>query len=237
MWKSLPDRRYINTETGETISRRQYDQRFGRLAKKGIKSNEAQAAANRAANELEQLARPARGRRALNKEVAPEVREEFLKERVEYRRQRESTEKVQKEITRAKNRARRRPKITDRILKAGTMGKRVTVELSQSAIQAVIEEARSTHAVAYGVGVNGVHEVTGQFLSMWFQTNRFKAMRDIKMDFTVRDFNDMMDMVRERSYFIPVSAFVHLAFGIEYVKAKKEASIRKKRKSAFGDSV
>lgn len=230
-------RNYVNTETGEVISRRKYDQTYGRLAQAGIKSNEAQAQINRAANEGEQLARPARGRKALSKTLAPEVREEFIEKRVEYKHQIEATAKVQKAITQAKNKARRRPKITDRLLKAGTMSKRVTTEITQPAIEKVIEEARSTHVVSYGVGVNGIHDITGQPLTIWYQTNRFKKMRDIQMDFTPSDFAGMMEQVSERSYFVPVSAFVHLAFGTEYVKRKKETSIRAKRKQAFGNAV
>ncbi|MGH7237137.1 MAG: hypothetical protein ACREGF_01230 [Candidatus Saccharimonadales bacterium] len=63
-WVRVPGRgRYFkNTKTGEVITRRQYDRRFGRLAARGFASNEAQAKANKAANPAAQLLRPARGR-------------------------------------------------------------------------------------------------------------------------------------------------------------------------------
>ena len=54
-------RRYVNSTTGEIISRRQYDERYGRLAQQGIATNEAQAKAS--PTKLRE-SRPARGRPA-----------------------------------------------------------------------------------------------------------------------------------------------------------------------------
>lgn len=45
-------RRYRNEQTGETISRRQYDERYGRLKRQGYRSNEAQRAARIARSRL-----------------------------------------------------------------------------------------------------------------------------------------------------------------------------------------
>lgn len=58
-------RRYRNTETGESISRRQYDQRFGRIAEQGFRTNEEQARANQANRHLPFNPTPARGRRKI----------------------------------------------------------------------------------------------------------------------------------------------------------------------------
>lgn len=63
-WKSLggSTRQFVNTETGERLSRRQYDKQFGALAKAGQRSYESKAKANRLANPELAKARPARGR-------------------------------------------------------------------------------------------------------------------------------------------------------------------------------
>jgi len=59
-------RRYINRRTGQTISRRQYDRRYGTLRRQGFTSYEAKAKAAKT-NAPEQAAtRPARGRRAVH---------------------------------------------------------------------------------------------------------------------------------------------------------------------------
>lgn len=61
-WVRVPGqttRRYRNVQTGEVISRRQYDERFGRLRAQGFRSNEAQVAAHKSAGAP---LGPARGR-------------------------------------------------------------------------------------------------------------------------------------------------------------------------------
>lgn len=238
-WVRIPGdskRRYRNTETGETISRRQYDEKYGRLAKQGLKSNEAQAAKNRKENAKEQLARPARGRRKLDV-TEPEQREAILEQRLQLREQKEQTERVQKKIRSIKNKASRTPAINDRLLKPGTISKRVAVPFSFEGYRDAVEEARGSHIAMYGVGVIGVHEITGAQLEIWVQLSRFKAMRDISMPFTGSDWQKVLDAVAEKSYFIPVAGFVHFAFSTAYAKKRKEISVRKKRKQAFGNTV
>lgn len=238
-WVRIPGdkkRRYRNTETGEEISRRQYDERIGRLAKQGLKSNEAQAAKNRKENPKEQLARPARGRRKLDV-TEPEQREAILEQRLQLREQKEQTERVQKKIRSIKNKAARRPGISDRLLKPGTQSRRVAVEFSLEGYAEAVREAQGSHIAMYGVGVIGVHEITGAQLEIWVQLSRFRAMRDISMPFTESDWQKVLSAVNEKSYFVPVAGFVHFAFGIEYAKKRKEASVRQKRKQAFGNSV
>lgn len=70
-WKYLggSKREYVNLETGELLPRRQYDKRFGSLAKGGFTSYEQKAKANRKLNSLLAQARPARGRPSTVKET------------------------------------------------------------------------------------------------------------------------------------------------------------------------
>ncbi|RWZ82314.1 MAG: hypothetical protein EO766_18080, partial [Hydrotalea sp. AMD] len=55
-------RNYVNTKTGEIISRRQYDEKIGRLSKEGL-TNETQAKKNKAENPIAFSAKPRRGKK------------------------------------------------------------------------------------------------------------------------------------------------------------------------------
>jgi len=65
-WKSLggTSRNYVNTKSGEVLSRRQYDKKFGLLAKKKYSSYESKAKANRRKNPTLAAARPAHNRKS-----------------------------------------------------------------------------------------------------------------------------------------------------------------------------
>ena len=67
-------RRYENKKTGETISRRQFDERYGRLKQKEFATPEQQAKINKELNYVEQQKRPARGRKSRLKKI-PKFRE------------------------------------------------------------------------------------------------------------------------------------------------------------------
>jgi len=58
-------RRYRNRLTGEIISRRQYDKRYGTLSRQGYSSYEAKAKAAKSNEPVQAAKRPARGRRAV----------------------------------------------------------------------------------------------------------------------------------------------------------------------------
>jgi hypothetical protein len=67
-WRYNPKTRgWRNTRTGETLSRRQYDERYGRLARRGIPTPEAQARQRRAAGEAPGPARGRKGQRLLRR--------------------------------------------------------------------------------------------------------------------------------------------------------------------------
>ena len=57
-------RGFVNANTGQRISRRQYDKRFGALKRGGYVSYESKAKAARKRNPVRQALRPARGRRS-----------------------------------------------------------------------------------------------------------------------------------------------------------------------------
>lgn len=237
-WQRLPGaaRNYFDTETGEIISRRQYDKLYGALKKAGLSSYEAKAKQNLAKSEAEQLARPARGRTSL-RGYSEETKRDIVNARHEFKAQKAQTAKVKKAQDKIRARANRRPAITNRLLKSGKMSRRVYTGLSQEEIQEVIEEARQARVFAYGVGVIGVDEQTGDERDVWYRMDGKKVMRPVGDDFTDEDFESMMDWISEYSYLIPAAAFVHLSFEIEYARQKKETAVRKARKQVFGNSV
>jgi len=67
VWQPLGglSRQYRNRITGEIISRRQYDRRFGNLARQGFTSYESKAKAAKSTAPDRSAMRPARGRRAV----------------------------------------------------------------------------------------------------------------------------------------------------------------------------
>lgn len=66
IWKPLggSSRNYVNLETGEILSRRQFDRRYGSLAKANFTSYEKKAQANKKLDIELQKSRPARGRQS-----------------------------------------------------------------------------------------------------------------------------------------------------------------------------
>lgn len=238
-WQRLPgaSRNYFDTDTGEIISRRQYDKLYGALKKAGLKSYEEKAQKNLQKSEAEQLARPARGRTSIQK-LAEGPRQDIVNARHEFKEQKAKTAKVKKAQDKIRNRASRRPKITNRLLKSGRMSQRVYVPLSAEAIQEVVEEARTARVFSYGVGIVGVDEQTGEEREVWFRLDGMQGVtRSIRDDFTDDDYENMVEFFSEYGYLIPVAAFVHLSFEKEYAKQKKETAVRKKRKQIFGSAV
>jgi len=77
VWQPLggSSRRYRNRITGEIISRRQYDRRFGNLARQGFTSYEAKAKAARSADSVRAAMRPARGRKSKSVRVVRTLEE------------------------------------------------------------------------------------------------------------------------------------------------------------------
>lgn len=231
-WVRLPGkaRNYVDTDTGEIISRRQYDQTIGRLAKAGIKSNEQQAAINKSLLGQEQLARPARGRKKI-KETNPERRAELLKKRVEFEEQKQLGSRIKKILESQKKKV-YRGQISDRMLKTGHMSRRINVPFEFDAIRDAIDSAQGTHIISYGVGINFIDPREGAIGAAWFSLGA-APMRSINDEFTEEDFEEMAIWAEEKSYILVTTAFVHFSFDINYAKKRKETAVRKARKSAF----
>jgi len=125
-WKSLggKSRNFVNEKTGEVLSRRKFEELRGIYFEK-------KAAENRAKDELEQLARPARGRKSVVK-AAPEFKQSVTQARKEKRVQVEEEEKATKEMAKRVRTVERKAnkkvhvkKIRDQLLKPGRLGARI----------------------------------------------------------------------------------------------------------------
>ena len=83
-------RNFKNIKTGEIISRRQYDKKFGSLAKTGFKTYEDKARAAKIIDERKQLLRPARGRKSFKiagktpSEIEHEIVERKIKNNIKH---------------------------------------------------------------------------------------------------------------------------------------------------------
>ena len=213
-WKRLPGktkRRYQNIKTGEIISRRYFDEHYGRLAKQGLKTNEEQAKVNKFREGIEQLAKPARGRTII-KENDAEIRKQIL----EARKELEEQKNKEKLLIKKQNKKPRTPsKITLKNFKPGTEGRVFRVHFDFDDISNFINVGKAYQGIfAYGVGIEFFNELKGNVGA----ATLFKH-RHITVPFTQADFDYMRDWISNRNSngtLIPLFAFVRLELKKEY---------------------
>lgn len=209
-------RRYLNTATGEILSRRKYDETV-----RGRMSYEAIAKANKEKDELAQLARPARKRSSIQK-LAPEIKAEIAKARQEDKRAREKLEKQLKEelklnrlIERKKNKKVRTPKFSPRLLRPGTLSRRIPFSEYSQLVELFNGAKKSKVVFGYMVGIAGVDSRTGKELDAMLMP----ALRGLDRVISEGDFDDSVEIfLNEKLYFIPLHFFVHFSFTREYAK-------------------
>lgn len=213
-------RRFRNTETGEEISRRQYQNRI-----KGI-SFEAKAKASKAANIQEALARPAKGRKKVSS-ASPEA-EARLKTFEE-----QQAQKLEKELNRrarAKSKKVHVPQIRPQLLKTGHRAARVPfnthaeyVRLLKQAREIMVPLNGRRLITAYGLGVVGYDERTGKELDATLVT-----MQSPSIVYTEDELENILeDFLMEKIYFIFSHWFMHLHFNQEYAEHRLKESRRK----------
>ena len=229
--------RYRSTSTGQVVSRRQFDA-ARRLATLGEStSNEKLAKFNREINPEEAASRPARGKSSLRK-LALTARHDIAAARIAQEKEladiakREAEErKAQRKVEHAKRRKVKTKKINARLLKPGNYGTRVDFNDYDEYVE-LYEQAKATGKIfAYGLGIVGVNERTGQIVSPTV--------------FTLRDFDGLLDedtfyetmndYAETKSYMIVLNYYMHLAFKKEFaqkhaVTSKQKTQPRKKRK-------
>jgi len=222
------ERNYVNTDTGQVISRRQYLKQ-----KRGGLSNETYARINATNDKLEQVSRPARGRSSLLKkteteknfiaqariedqlkklEIAQKNKEERALERVKQRKANKKT-KIYKDISRT--------------LQPGKKGRRVAFDTYDEYVAYFNDAKRSGKIRFYALGVEGYHENDGRTLTATVFT-----MRTFDKPIPEPIFEAEMDnAIEEWSYFVFTNYWMHLAFAIEYAAKRREtAKARKRRK-------
>lgn len=142
-WIRLPGKasRYRQTDTGEEISRRQFDRHYGRLAAQGFRSNEAQAKANRKKDIEQYLSRPARGRGSLLRKPEAERAASLLERKLSIARRKE---KRNVPLT-----------IENRTLGKKAQGIRFDIPYDLSIVKEWLDAAsRNPDIIGAGVGVN-----------------------------------------------------------------------------------
>lgn len=216
-------REYRNVLTGEIISKRQYDK-----YRRGGLSNEMFAKLEKVTNLDLALSRPARGRKSIlkssetEKELILEARKEDLQRRKELEEKRKMEKVVERKIARQARKTVKRGKITRHTLKAGRAGARIPFNTYDEYVELIIDAQNDGNIHAYGLGVIGFDENTGDERAITVFTMRRVARNEpaISRD----EFDEEMEAaIQERSYFIFQHYFLFLAYKMEYAyqKAKK----------------
>lgn len=222
-------RNYLNLETGEIISRRQYQN-----LSEGI-SFEQKAAANKAADEFEQLARPAKGRRSVVK-LAPEFKKEVVKARKEKKQEEIEAEKARKEQAARKRKVDRalakkvhQKKIREQLLKAGNMGARIAFNDYAGYLQA-LKELRAMGKKVFGYSLGITYVITDERAEAGEERNvTVFTLTSPKTKYSEEEFEDTMESdIDERQYMQPAHYWMHIAFGVDYAREKaKRAGIKR----------
>jgi hypothetical protein len=226
-------RRVVNEATGEILSRRQYAQRVKRG---GALTNEQLAKLNKAQAPIESISRPTKGRSSIQK-LAPEVKEEIAKARiesVEQKKKREAREKeekrFEKKLEKLKQEANKRvkvPKITLSILRPGTKGRRIAFNDYADYVGIVEESRKSGHVLAIGLGAEGIDSRGGEPKIIAFTVFPMRPVREIvsKADF----YSAFTSEIQSRSYFVFLRYWAHLAFKRESYEKRAKTGTRSKQ--------
>lgn len=216
-WIRVPGRKFQNTETGEIITRRQFDKL------RGI-SFEKKAAENRAKDLGLSLSRPARGRKKVVSKEAIERRVEQFKEAQEVKR----TVKLER-LAKLKGSKIRPKKIRKQLLVAGHFAERIGFttheQFEDLRSQMLSQKAPNGKPLIFGytLGIVGIDDRTGAVVYGWLASQRTP-----RTDIDEEEFDDLTDeFINEHAYFIPSNYFLHLRFNSDYAKEKLAKKNRK----------
>lgn len=222
-------RNYVNEKTGEILSRRQFDKLRDIFYEK-------KAAENRAKDQLEQLARPAKGRKSVRK-VAPAFKKSIVEARAEKQAEEIAAEKARKDMA-AKIRTVKRKtskkvhvkKVRDQLLVAGRIGSRIPFNTYAEYVDLWKQIQKMGDKVfAYGLGITYI--VTEE-------RNEVGQERDVTVftmmaakDFVDKeDFDEIMrEDMQERSYLKFAHFWMHIAYSTKFAQSKADrAGIKRK---------
>jgi len=222
LWQPLggTSRRFQNEKTGETISRRQYDERFGKLKKQGFSTYEAKAKANK---KPEQILKPARGRKSYTGPTKLKLIE--IEARLLAEKERQARKLAARKVVAQERKIYRFPqKITQKNFTVASSGRVFETPIFYESIEMLREQAAGYKNVfAYLVGVNFINledNSKGAFV--------VTRSRDINMPYRFEDVERVIEVTESKSYMMAISAFVHVMLKIEYVREQREKYPREK---------
>jgi hypothetical protein len=207
--QSGKSKRYINRQTGEEISRRQFDQHYGSAAAYGTIDKRAKYNAAQGKN----LLRPARGRSSALKLTEAEKIVERSKRKVQ-KAEKLADKKINSEINKKRHALKR---ITLSNFKTGKISRNIELPVEYDAIVETIRSARDSKIVfGYFVGANLITDMGED------RTFTATRLRSISMGFTREEFDDMIDEAMGLTYARLVSLFVHLSLKIEVARSRNK---------------
>lgn len=206
-------RNYINIETGQTLSRRQYDKMRGIFY-------EAKAAANKAEDLEKALARPARGRLKAQGKPEAEIRAQAYRQKKEN----EGLLKIQRKADRSKKSVKLKT-IRPQLLKSGQRAARIPfatysdyLKLRDQMLSQKLPNGKRLISW-YSLGITGYdervpddpRELTATLISI--QSPTVLISED--------EFNNVVsDFILERTYFVFSHYWLHLHFNNEYAEQR-----------------
>lgn len=219
--------RFINLLTGEEVSRRQRDQAVKQI------TYEKKAIANKAINEAEQLARPAKGRTSARK-MAPAIKADIVKARKEEKQRKvqvAAAEREQRAMDRRAQQLRGKkvntPKVINaQTLRAGTMGRRINFNNYEEYLDLFEKAKKSKLVFLYGLGWTGIDLRTSRELGV-----TVFPMRDFGKPITKARFDgEFQQSVEDKSYMEFLHYWMHLAFDIKFAREKAQRAGKRKPK-------
>lgn len=217
-WIKLPGKasRYKQTDTGEEISRRQFDKLYGRLAAQGFTSNEKQAKHNRERDLDRYLSRSARGRTSLVRKSEIERQAALLERRLEY----------------YDKQTKKRPPsmIRDSFLKKGRMGERFSIPYDLEALRNWLDAAAANpNIIGAGVGItflvietNQVKHVTARSIYMAdYRRNPDRVMSRVEADLDKTAEKRGDDLIVSELTVVISSLFIWVSWSKDWLRANR----------------
>lgn len=211
-------RRYLNTITGEEISRRQYDKLVNPVI-----SYEKKAAHNKAINPKAAILKPARGRKSYVN--APDwVKEEIAESRLEAEKTRKETEaaikkgnKAERDTTRLSAKKVKVKKVRKHLIPKNRIGWRLAFN-TWDELNTMVKDAKATGVIfAYALGFVGVDSRIGVLRPVMLQG--FKSINNIISE---QEFYELMgDAIAQYTYMKLAYYFVQFAIDKKFVAGRK----------------
>lgn len=224
-------REYLDTTTGEVVSKRFRDTTLrSQFSEKRVSNEAAAAMAKRVTPELA-VSRPARGRTSLLKKTQTE-REFIAAARIEAEQKKiEQHKAVIAENARLRMLQRKANKkvtvrnVTTRLLKAGRSGARIPFNTYEEYLILKSQAKDLGKIIAYGLGMTGFNENTGEEYNITVFTMMSVKNKPIPREVFEETFEEEIE---SRTYFVFQHYWMHLAFAMDYVRAREAK--RKARK-------